>query len=102
MLPRVVELNAGDARLGRKLYRHFLRVGIPDPQLRLAQDAGVTDDGRALNPVTLEAIADAITGAGLATEAEVAAAIADLAAFAADPQTLLSGPRVFQVWARRP
>jgi hypothetical protein len=68
----------------------------------LAQDAGVTDDGRALNPVTLEAIADAITGAGLATEAEVAAAIADLAAFAADPQTLLSGPRVFQVWARRP
>ena len=52
--------------------------------------------------MTLEAIADAITGAGLATEAEVAAAIADLAAFAADPQTLLSGPRVFQAWARRP
>ena len=40
MLPRVVELNGGDARLGRKLYRHFLQTGIPDPQLRLAQDAG--------------------------------------------------------------
>jgi ubiquinone/menaquinone biosynthesis C-methylase UbiE len=32
---------------------------------------------------------------------EVAAAIADLGAFAADPQTLFSGPRVFQLWARR-
>jgi len=51
--------------------------------------------------VTLEAIANAITGAALATEAEVAADIADLGAFAADPQTLFSGPRVFQLWAWR-
>lgn len=32
---------------------------------------------------------------------EVAAAIADLAAFAADPETVIGGPRTFQLWARR-
>jgi hypothetical protein len=31
----------------------------------------------------------------------VAAAVAGLAAFAADPETVIGGPRVFQVWARR-
>jgi hypothetical protein len=50
---------------------------------------------------TLEASADAIIGAGLATAEEVAAAIADLAAFAADPQTVIGGPRTFQLWVRR-
>jgi len=43
----------------------------------------------------------AITDAGLATAGEVAAAIADLAAFAADPQSVIGGPRIFQVWARK-
>jgi hypothetical protein len=31
----------------------------------------------------------------------VAAAIADLTAFAADPETVIGGPRIFQFWARR-
>jgi predicted methyltransferase len=60
------------------------------------------DEGKNLAPSTPQAIADAITGAGLATETEVAAAFADLAAFAADPQTVIGGPRIFQLWARRP
>jgi hypothetical protein len=55
-----------------------------------------------LAPYTLQAIADAIVGAGLAAEAEVTAVIADLDAFAADPQTLVAGPRIFQLWVRRP
>jgi hypothetical protein len=50
---------------------------------------------------TLEASADAIMGAGLATADEVAAAIADLADFAADPETVIAGPRIFQLWSRK-
>jgi hypothetical protein len=38
---------------------------------------------------------------GLASAAEVAAALADLRAFAATPGTLVGDPRTFQVWARR-
>ena len=33
---------------------------------------------------------------------EAAAAIADLTAFAADPETVIASPRTFQLWARRP
>jgi ubiquinone/menaquinone biosynthesis C-methylase UbiE len=102
MLRRIIELNGGDTTLGRKLYRLFLQAGTPAPELRLVQDAGAADEGKNLAPSTLQAIADAITGAGLATETEVAAAFADLAAFAADPQTVIGGPRIFQLWARRP
>ena len=34
--------------------------------------------------------------------ARLTAALADLAAFAADPQTVCGSPRTFQLWARRP
>jgi ubiquinone/menaquinone biosynthesis C-methylase UbiE len=101
MIPRVYELNGGDSATGRKLYWYFLQAGLPRPELRLAQGAGATQDSKALTVSTLEASAEAIVGAGLATAEEVAAAIADLAAFAADPATVVSEPRVFQLWARR-
>jgi ubiquinone/menaquinone biosynthesis C-methylase UbiE len=101
MWPRVCRLNGGDATIGRKLYRYFLDAGIPRPELRLSQDVGVTGDIKVLMVSTLEASADAIIDAGLAGADEVAAAIADLAAFAADPETVIGGPRTFQLWARR-
>ena len=101
MIPRVYELNGGDSATGQKLYWYFLQAGLPRPEVRLAQGVGVTRDSKALTVLTLEASADAIVGAGLATAEEVAAAIADLEAFAADPATVVSEPRVFQLWARR-
>jgi ubiquinone/menaquinone biosynthesis C-methylase UbiE len=102
MLPRVCELNGGDPAIGRKLYRYFLQVGIPAPEVRVVQECGATGDLKDLTVSTLEASADAIIGVGLATADEVTAAIADLAAFAADPETFIGGPRIFQLWARRP
>ena len=52
--------------------------------------------------MTVETTAEAIVPEGIATEDELEAAIADLAAFIADPTTIFGRPRVFQVWARRP
>jgi ubiquinone/menaquinone biosynthesis C-methylase UbiE len=101
MYPEVCRLGGGDPAIGRKLYRHFGQAGIPEPQLRLVQDLAATEDRKAIAVLTLEACADAITGAGLASAAEVAAALADLRTFAATPGTLLGDPRTFQVWARR-
>jgi hypothetical protein len=74
--------------------RYVLRGG-------LVQGLAATEDRKAIAVLTLEGCAEAITGAGLASAAEVAAALADLRAFAADPGTLLGDPRNFQVWARR-
>lgn len=102
MYPEVCRRNGGDPAIGRKLYRYFGQAGIPDAQSRLAQGLAVTEEQKAIAVLTLEACADAITGAGLASADEVAAALADLRAFAAAPGTLAGDPRTFQVWARRP
>jgi hypothetical protein len=101
MYPEVCRLGGGDPTVGRKLYRYFGQAGIADPQFRLVQGLAATEDGKAIAVLTLEATADAITGAGLASAAEVAAALADLRAFAATPGTLVGDPGTFQVWARR-
>lgn len=101
MYARVVEKNGGDARVGRKLYRYFLQAGIPDPGFRLAQGVDATGEAKTLPLLTLQATAESIVSAALASADEVAAAIEDLAAFTAAPDTIISGPRIFQLWARR-
>jgi hypothetical protein len=54
-----------------------------------------------LRPGMLRGTAESLVSAGLASAEEVAAAIEDLAAFTAAPDTVASGARIFQVWARR-
>jgi ubiquinone/menaquinone biosynthesis C-methylase UbiE len=101
MYLQVCRRNGGDPTIGRKLYRYFGQAGIARPDLRLVQPAGAGDDLKTLTVLTLEASADAITGAGLASTADVDAALTDLRAFAATPGTIVATPRIFQVWARR-
>jgi hypothetical protein len=69
--------------------------------MRLLQGVSTGGDAKVMPLITLEAIADSIVSAGLATAAEVTAAIEDLRAFTTDPGTLVSDPRIFQIWARR-
>ena len=100
--PAVLERNGGDPRMGQKLFRLFLEAGIPDPRLRLTQEATTSGEAKTLPQLTLDATADAIVAAELASEEEIAAAVRSLAMFADDPTTVMGGPRVFQVWARKP
>ncbi len=65
------------------------------------QNAGATGESKQIPLLTLEAIAESVVDADLASPDEVAAAIADLAAFTASEGTLLGDPRIFQLWARR-
>jgi len=65
------------------------------------QGLALTEEEKAISVLTLEATAEAIICAGLASAGEVAAALADLRGFAATPGTVIGGPRTFQVWARR-
>ena len=88
--------------MGRKLHRLFLEAGIPDPEVRLTQNVSTSGEAKMLPAVTLAAMSDAILGAGLASKDELNEAIGGLEAYAADPTTLVAGPRVFQVWSRKP
>ncbi len=98
---KVLRRRGGDHALGRKLYDGFLAAGIPGPQVDLVQPVWTEGEGKTLAWSTLEATADAIVAERVASADEVTAALTALWQFTADPQTLISGPRVFQYWSRR-
>lgn len=102
MYLRTIARYGGDGALGRRLYRLFLEAHIPAPQLKLVQWADATGEAKRLPLLTLEATADSIVDAGLASPAQVQSAIASLRAFTDDPTTIVGSPRIFQVWAARP
>ena len=100
MFPRLLARRGGDGAAGSKLYRYFLEADIPNPGLKLVQRADSAEQ-KNLTLSTLEAIGDGIVDEGLATHDELLAAITSLAEFTNDPTTIIGGPRIFQVWARR-
>ena len=70
--------------------------------MKLTQDVNTEGLAKTFPLTTVEATADAIRDEKLATDEEIEAALESLAAFTDDPTTVVSGPRVFQVWSRRP
>jgi hypothetical protein len=67
----------------------------------VAQGADAKGEAKTVILMTLRGTAESLVRAGLASAEEVAAAIESLAAFTAAPDTVVSGARIFQVWARR-
>jgi ubiquinone/menaquinone biosynthesis C-methylase UbiE len=97
---RVLACRGGDHAIGRKLYRYAVAAGIPDPQMRLVQPVH-QGEAKMLAWSTLDATAEAIISERLATADQITAALASMRQFSDDPHTLICGPRVFQLWARR-
>ena len=98
---QVLQRRGGDHAVGRKLYACFLAAGIPGPQLSLVQPLRTEGEEKTLALSTLEASTEAILSERLASENELTAALTTLRRFTADPQALISGPRIFQLWSRR-
>jgi 2-polyprenyl-3-methyl-5-hydroxy-6-metoxy-1,4-benzoquinol methylase len=97
----VLARAGGDHTIGRKLYRYALAAGIPAPHMSLVCPLYTAGEGKALALSTLEATTEPILAAGIATADHLHAALQDLAAFTADPHSLIAGPRLFQLWTRR-
>ena len=98
---QVLQRSGGDHAFGRKLYAGFLAAGIPRPQVTLVQPAWTEGKEKTLAWSTLEATAEAIVSQRVASEGDVMAALATLERFTADPQTLICGPCIFQLWSAR-
>ena len=98
----VVRRRGGDPNIGPRVPLLLQACGFEDVQLSIVQPAGTRGEAKLLNPLTLENIADAVVSDGLATHDEIDRLVADLYAFAADPETITGLPRVVQAWGRRP
>ena len=76
-------------------------TGLSDVRMNVVHPAGFEGEVKLIAPITLEAIADAVMGADLCATEELNQTVDDLYAFAADEGSVLSTPRVVQVWGRK-
>ena len=90
-----------DADIGPRLYALALDAGFRSASVGVVQPAFVAGEGKQIPLLTLVNIADAVVEEGLATRPELERTIEELRRFTAAGDTLLSLPRVFQVWGSR-
>lgn len=98
----VVLRRGGDPTIGRRLPSLLRHAGAEDLSIEVVQPTFCDGEGKFVAAVTMEHIRGAVVRAGFASHAEVDALVSELEAFASDPDTLISLPRIFQVWGRKP
>ena len=94
--------RGADAFIGRRLARMLDTAGFADVGSSLVQPFGRTGDVKEVTLMTLAAISDAVVASELATAEEMADLKAELQAFVVRPDTVVSLPRIFQAWGRKP
>ena len=96
----VISIAGGDAAIGPRLPQLLHKVGVEGLHVEVTQPAFLDGEGKLVAQINMEQMRPAVVGAGLASHAEVDAIIAELAECARDWGTVMSLPRVFQVWGR--
>ena len=99
---KVVRLRGADPDIGPRLPSLLQRQGFTDLDVTVVQPMGLTGEIKLMPPITVEAISEAVVGAGLASAEEMAALAQALYADAANPAVLCGNPRVVQVRGRKP
>jgi SAM-dependent methyltransferase len=94
-------LRGADPEIGPKLPGLLRQAGARDIQLQVVQPTFMEGNAKRIHQVTLENIAEAVIAGGLASAAELAAVVSELDEFVQNPHTIVSFPRIFQVWGFR-
>ena len=97
----LLKRRRGDPNIGPKLPAMLRRAGIEGVELNVIQPAHIHGEGKLMAPITMSRISDALTAEGLATESEVQQILHGLNEAAANCETVMSLPRIFQVWGKR-
>src|SRR5262245_22921716 len=98
---KLVRRRGGDPNIGPQLPAMLRRAGIQDVELNVIQLAHILGEGKLMAPLTMSRISTALIAEGLATKDEAQQILAELNCVAADCETVMSLPRVFQVWGKR-
>lgn len=91
-----------DPNLGSRLPALLRGAGVDVADMNVVQPAGFRGELKLMAENTLAAIADSVVNASLASAAEIAATLDELASFAGRDDTVMSLPRIVQAWGRRP
>lgn len=98
---QAVRRRGGDPDIGPRLVDLLMDAKLKDVGVAVVQPAYRRGPGKRIAQVTMEHVREAVVTAGLASDGEVDAVVADLARFVRSPRTVLSLPRIFQVWGRK-
>lgn len=90
--------KGGDPDIGPKLPGLLQAAGLQEVGVNLVQPVFLHGKGKTMMSLTLHRVADAVLAEGLASASEFAMLVTEIAAFEARPDTLVSLPRIFQVW----
>ena len=93
--------QGADADIGPKLYGMLVDARWRNVNVNVVQPTFASGEGKQLAVLTLINIADSLLAEELVTGPELQSAIDDLNRFTDDPRTLVSLPRVFQLWGQR-
>jgi SAM-dependent methyltransferase len=93
--------KGGDPEIGPKLPSLLQAAGLQEIDVNLVQPLYLRGPGKRILSLTLRRIAGAVTAEGLASANEFEDLIGEIAAYEARPDTLVSTPRIFQVWGTR-
>jgi ubiquinone/menaquinone biosynthesis C-methylase UbiE len=91
-----------DPNIGPRVPLMLRDAGLEAVTMHIVQPSGFEGEVKSLVPITMEAIADSVVQAGLASEEDVDATIAELVAFAERDDTILGTPRIVAAWGRHP
>jgi SAM-dependent methyltransferase len=89
-----------DPNIGPRLPGLLRDAGLEDIAMNVVQPAGFSGEVKAIAPITLEMVADAMVAAGVATIEDVKQTVDELYAFANTEGTVQSLPRIVQTWGR--
>jgi len=79
----------------------FRQVGVREVHVSHFQPAFIDGEAKRVHQITLENVGPALVASLLVTEADLIALTRALDEFVESPETIVSFPRIFQIWARR-
>jgi len=98
---KLLQRRGGDSNIGPTLPAVLRQAGIERVELNVVQPTHICGESKMMAPITMSRIADALITEGLASENQVRHILTDLNRVAADSETVISLPRIFQVWGKR-
>jgi ubiquinone/menaquinone biosynthesis C-methylase UbiE len=88
--------------IGPRLPGMLESAGLAPAEMHVVQPASPRGEVKLLSATTMEAIADAVLAAGLATGEEIERIVDELHRVGRDETTVMSAPRIVQAWGRKP
>ena len=98
----VVHRRGGDPDIGPKLPALLRDGGLHTIHVAVVQPTFLSGEGKTIHQLTMENIAGAVIAEGFASREDIDGISAELALLAENVDTLVSLPRIFQVWGSRP